>query len=220
MRSQLSSVIICLVCVLTVSACSSNKIVKTYDGDVLPNKDISILTASENITLLSVNEQPVNQYLLSNLDVKYGLKPGDNVVVFKYESIWGKVKRDEETGSRVDVVESEPLVALISAKAGKRYDFNFVPANNVREAKKIASNFVAQIVDEDKNLVAESISLANYQNEIANQKAQEQSLLVEKSTVQSDNNAEALNSLESLKAIWPTVSADEKKAFLVWVFQK
>jgi len=95
--------------------------------------------------------------------------------------------------------------------------------NNVREAKDIASNFVAQILDDKKNLVAESVSFSAYQKQIADNKAQEEALLREKEVVASNQlEANSIDStvLERLQSIWPSASADEKKAFLVWVFQK
>ena len=81
---------------LTLLGCTSDKIVKTYDGKILAKDEVAVLTAPQNITLLSVNGKEVQQYLLSNLDVNYALKAGENLVVFKYESIWSKAKRDEE----------------------------------------------------------------------------------------------------------------------------
>ena len=117
--------ILSLACVLVLTACSTNKIVQTYDGAVLPNKAISILTAPENIILLSVNGQAVPQYMLSNLEVNYGLKAGENLIVFQYESIWSKAKKDDETGSRVELIKSDPLAVVIPALAGKNYNFNW-----------------------------------------------------------------------------------------------
>jgi uncharacterized protein YccT (UPF0319 family) len=193
--------------------CTSDKIVKTYKGKILSKDAIAVLTAPENITLLSVNGSDVQQYLLSNLSVNYGLKSGENLVVFKYESIWSKAIRDKETGSRVDVVTSQPLEVLISATPGAKYNFNFVPASNVREAKILAANFVAQVVDENKNLITESVALNTYQKE--------KDALVQGQKVKGIIN-EGLGSvsvIEQLKQLWPLASAAEKKAFLVWVFE-
>ena len=220
MRIRLKFMLLSLLCVFIFSGCASNKIVKTYPGEVLPNNAISILKAPENITLLSVNGKEVAQYLLSNLDVNYGLKEGENLIVFKYESIWSKAKRDEETGSRVEVVESEPLAAVIQAKAGVNYNFNFLPAGNVRDAKVLASGFTAQIVDDSQNLVAESLLLSAYLKSKAEKDAQEQSLLMEQKIVASPDLKPGASVLDRLKSIWPSANADEKKAFLVWVFQK
>lgn len=193
--------------------CASDKIVKTYKGKILSEDAIAVLTAPENITLLSVNGSDVQQYLLSNLSVNYGLKSGENLVVFKYESIWSKAIRDKETGSRVDVVTSQPLEVLISATPGAKYNFNFVPASNIREAKILAANFVAQVVDENKNLITESVALNTYQKE--------KDALVQGQKVKGIIN-EGLGSvsvIEQLKQLWPLASAAEKKAFLVWVFE-
>src|SRR5690606_37420620 len=73
------SLLICLSALM--SACSSNKLVKTYPGELLPEQSVGVLTAPESITVLSVNGSPVTQYLLSNLEVRYALKEGENLVV-------------------------------------------------------------------------------------------------------------------------------------------
>lgn len=211
MLNRFSSLALMLVISLVLFGCASDKIVKTYKGKVLADDDIAVLTAPENITLLSVNGHGVQQYLLSNLSVNYGLKEGENLVVFKYESIWSKAKRDEETGSRVDVVESQPLEVLIQATPGAKYNFNFEPAVNIREAKILASNFVAQVVDENKKLITESVALNTYQKT--------KDALVQEQKVSASDGLGSVSVIEQLKQLWPSATAEEKKAFLAWVFK-
>lgn len=220
MLKRLSSKALMLFMSLILLACTSGKIVKTYEGKVLPQAEVAVLTASENISIQSVNGVEVQQYLLSNLEVNYGLKAGENLIVFQYESIWSKAKKDEETGSRVDVVKSKPLEVRIVAKPGAKYTFSFMPASNVREAKQLASSFEAQIVDEQKNLVAESVALNTHKKEQEQLMAKEQSLLLEARVAKSQAlGTDKMLVIDQLKAIWPSASAEEKKAFLVWVFQ-
>tara|TARA_R110001592_G_scaffold177076_2_gene417260 strand:- start:63532 stop:64188 length:657 start_codon:yes stop_codon:yes gene_type:complete len=218
MLIRFSSKALMLFMSLILFACASDKIVKTYEGKIMPEDAIAVLTAPENITLLSVNGVEVQQYLLSNLDVNYALKAGENLIVFRYESIWSTAKRDQETGARVDVVESEPLEVRIVAKPGAKYNFSFLPVDNVREAKKLASDFVVQVLDEQKNLVAESVALNTYQKEKERVLQQEKTPVLEKQTTLKNTQDQSV--IDRLKAIWSSASADEKKAFLVWVFQK
>ena len=91
----------------------------------------------------------------------------------------------------------------------------------------MATQFVAQVVDEKKNLIAESVPFTDYQKNLAEQQAKEKALELDKTVAQRTSGAGAfdedmnnLSTLERLKLIWPNASADEKKAFLVWVFQK
>lgn len=206
---------------LTLLGCTSDKIVKTYEGKGLDEKSIAVLTAPENITILSVNGLDVQQYLLSNLNVNYGLKTGENLVVFKYESIWSRARRDEETGARVDVVESEPLEVLINAKPGEKYNFSFIAATNVREARELASGFSAQVLDKSKNLIAESMPVNTTKEQKVVSATKDQELLLEAGSVKGGDLENGDKSvLDVLKSTWPSASAEEKKAFLVWVFQK
>jgi len=201
--------------------CASDKVVKAYEGKVLSEETIAILTAPENITLLSVNGIEMQQYLLSNLEVNYGLKSGENLVVFKYKSIWSKAKKDQEAGSRVDVVESEPLEVLIIAKPGARYNFSFLPSDNVRQAKELALAFEAKVIDDQKNVIAESVALNTYKKEKDQILQEGEALLLDQESKKlAEIKAGGKSVLEQLKTIWPSASSDEKKAFLVWVFQK
>lgn len=205
---------------LALLGCATGKVVKTYEGKALPDDAIAILTAPENITLISVNGVEVQQYLLSNLKVNYGLKAGENLVVFKYESIWSKAKKDQETGARVDVVESEPMEVLIPAKPGGKYNFSFVPAENIREAKILASHFSAQVIDQNKNLVTTAVALNTHQKAKDALLQEQQALLLSKQndlSVPKSVGSEAV--INQLKQLWLAADADEKKAFLAWVFQ-
>lgn len=218
--------VLILLSVFVFSGCASDKIVKTYEGAELPSNAISILTTPENITLLSVNDAPVSQYLLSNLRVNYGLKEGDNLIVFKYESLWGKAKKDKDTGKRVEVVESEPLAVVLTAKPGVNYSFNAVAASNIRQAKQMASNPVVGLVDDKKNIVAESTSLAIYQSSIEQkeqvQKSEEANALVGEKRIPESvvKQEQSITPLARLKQVWASTNEEERKAFMVWVFQK
>ena len=207
-----------------ISACSSNKLVKTYPGEKLPESSVAVLTAPENITLLSVNGQAVTQYLLSNLEVRYALEEGKNLIVFQYESIWGKAIRDSETGSRVEVVKSRPLEVLINARAGEQYRFNFMPADNQKEAEALAQNFVAQIVDAKDNLVAESLALGSNQKADDERAKKEKALLIDKAeaaeVLAGKAKTDGITVIDRLKALWAEANAEQKKAFMVWVFQE
>ena len=194
---------------LSLVACSTGGLVKTYDGDVLDKSKVGILTAAENISLLSVNGRAVQKYLLSNIEVNYALQEGGNVVVFEYESIWGKAKRGSE-GSSSEKVLSEPKEVLINVKAGDKYLFNFIRPENSREAKKLAAEFKASIHNQNGVLVAESGAVARRKPNVGSSE----------SRYGQPNNTDGLGTLESLKGIWATMSSEDKKEFLIWAFQE
>jgi len=106
--------------VLFLVACSTGKIVKTYDGDELLTEELAVLTAPENIVVLSINGKKMKKYLLSDLNVNYGLKPGENLVVFQHKSVWAKAVRENRDAPRSETVVSEPKEVLVLAKAGER----------------------------------------------------------------------------------------------------
>jgi len=194
--------------VLFLVACSTGKIVKTYDGDELLTEELAVLTAPENIVVLSINGKKMKKYLLSDLNVNYGLKPGENLVVFQHKSVWAKAVRENRDAPRSETVVSEPKEVLVLAKAGERLNFKFQNGNNLREAKAFAEIFEAEVIDSKSNTIAQSAEVGTYA--IANAEEKLTSL----------PETSNLQTLDALKVLWKTTSADEKKAFLAWAFQK
>jgi len=199
--------------ILFIVACSSGRIVKTYEGDTLAAMQLSVLTAPENIVVLSINGKAVTNYLLSDIEVNYGLKPGENLVVFQYESIWGKAMRGNEDAPRAEKIVSDSKEVLIHAKAGEQLNFRFKVVQNVREAKSLASVFEAEIIDSQLNVVAVSTEAGVYEALKAKEK-----IAMEKNKVLPETSN--LQALDALKVLWKSANADEKKSFLVWAFQK
>jgi len=218
--SRLLRLTVSLSLILMLAACATGKVIKTYEGETLALGQEAILTAPENIALLSVNGRSVQQYLLSDLSVKYALKAGVNVVVFQYESVWGKAKTVSD-GRRSEKVESAPREALISAKPGDQYTFSFLKPGNVREARALANDFKANVFNQNSVLVAEAVALNTYSSE-----GQESApvdgvtaVAVKDNISATEAQDENISVVDSLKSMWGTASAEEKKAFLVWAFQ-
>jgi len=157
---------------------------------------------------LSINGKKMKKYLLSDLNVNYGLKPGENLVVFQHKSVWAKAVRENRDAPRSETVVSEPKEVLVLAKAGERLNFKFQNGNNLREAKAFAEIFEAEVIDSKSNTIAQSAEVGTYA--IANAEEKLTSL----------PETSNLQTLDALKVLWKTTSADEKKAFLAWAFQK
>lgn len=204
--------------VLLLAACSTGKIVQSYEGDVLQAAELSVLTAPENIVVLSINGKKVKKYLLSDLNVRYGLKPGQNLVVFQYESVWAKAIRAEQDAPRSEKVVSAPKEVLIDAKAGENLHFSFKNVGNVRAAKDLAAEFDAELLDEKLNVVARSAELGTY--DVGEDVALPVKAKLRSGKKEGLSEAGTLQTLDALKVLWGTATADEKKEFLSWAFQK
>jgi uncharacterized protein YccT (UPF0319 family) len=197
--------------VLFLSACSTGKIIKTYDGDVLLVEELAVLIAPENIVVLSVNGNKVVRYLLSDLNVSYGLKPGENLVVFQYESVWAKATREDPDAPRSVKITSQPKEVLVNAKAGEKLSFRFKAVDNVRDAEILAETFEAVLLDSKLNIVAQSTEVGSHEDHKVKAKAVAEELTQENTELQT---------LDALKVLWAAATADEKKVFLSWAFQK
>lgn len=202
---------------LVVVACSSGTIVKTYEGDSMAKEQVAVLTAPENISLISVNGKKVPKYLLSSINVNYGLKPGTNVVVFGYESVWA-IPGKTEDGQRSELAESGPKEVVIDAVAGAQYNFQFTEAENIREARELAQNFKAEIVDANKTIVASSTDTGVYAPPVE-KSANAILSRVAADSGSADDSSNKLPTLEGLKVLWKNASADDKKEFLKWAFE-
>lgn len=195
---------------LFLVACSSGKVVKTYEGDALPNEDLAVLTAGENIVLLSVNGRKVPEYLLTNISVDYGLKPGRNVVIFRYESVWSRPKRTKDESPSEKVQSQDREVELV-VKPGDRLQFRFPAATNIREARALAETFDADLINQTGQMIARSGELVDRKvYQVAGAAVQEGAT----SSVASD-----LPPIEALKVLWSRTTKEDKKAFLKWAFE-
>ncbi len=216
-----------------LAACSGNKVVPTYEGAKLATEKQAVLTAGDNITVISVNGLEVPRYLLSNIEVNYGLKPGVNRVLFQYRSVWSKHRRDDD-GARAVEVTSPTREVVITARAGDRLYFEYPQAETRREAEAMAQRFEAVVVNQSGEQIARSSAP---QVVPAEQEAQLEVLAtadaapavvsVPSPVALSSGapaavrlpEAAALPTVEGLKVLWEQASAEEKKAFLKWAFQ-
>jgi uncharacterized protein YccT (UPF0319 family) len=194
----------------TLTACSTNKLVKTYEGDVLPQEQVSILAAPENLSVLSVNGRGVPVYMLSDVETRYALKPGMNQVVFKYESVWAKPGPKANGSARSERIESLPMLVNIDAQAGEQYRFVFDNAGNIREARALSQEFFATVASASGAVLSES---ALYKEGVlANKELPDEG----GRTVESEEPSQ----IESLMKLWEKTSPKERKAFLVWAIQE
>ena len=189
--------------------CSTSGLVKTYEGPVLTPSELGKLTTSEGIFLISVNGQSITRYIINNPN--YALKAGKNLIVFQYESVWGKAKKGAN-GARSESVISEPKEVLLDVGAGKAYTFSYLRPSNVREARKFADNVQVSVYDKANNLVAESQKLA-YHAGLMPPSAMG-------GVVDDSGKVKSGKALDILKLTWSTATAEEKKAFLAWAFKE
>lgn len=194
--------------VVLVSACSTGKIVKTYEGDDRPADQLAVLTAPENIRVVAINGKKMPTYLLSGITTDYGLLPGEHLIEFEYEGVWAIGKPDAE-GRKSREVVSTPREARITVAPGQAFTFDFERPESMKEAEALAADFKAQIVDATGEVVAQS----------AVKVEAEEVAVVQTPVLQGDASAAPVSKLDALKTLWATMSAEDKKAFLSWAFQ-
>jgi uncharacterized protein YccT (UPF0319 family) len=203
--------LVLLVSALFLVACSTGQVVKTYEGEALGVEQQAILMAPENIVVLSINGKKMKNYLLSDLNTSYGLKPGKNLVVFRSESVWAKAIREERDAPRSERIVSEPKEIMLNVKAGDKLSFKFERGRNAREARVLAEGFKADVIDSKFNIVATSVESGTFKTLRGENNNESSKLMAETS---------ALQTLDALKVLWSAATAEEQKSFLSWAFQK
>lgn len=193
-----------------LAACSSNRLVQTYPGERLPNESLATLQVPDSIAMISVNGERVPDYLLSNISVKYGLKPGPNKLVFQYESVWAKARSGQDS-ERSEAVVSKPREIDVTVKAGQVLSFKYASVENVRDARALAETFEAELVNKLGRVVARSHDVTEEKTQLAAGNTG--------TTVSNGSATDGLPALEAVKVLWKDLSQEDKKEFLRWAFQ-
>lgn len=203
--SVLRIALLCLA-LFMLSACSSGKIVKTYEGDDRAADQIAVLTAPENIRVVAIDGTKMPTYMLSGITTDYGLLPGEHVIEFEYEGVWA-ISRPDSEGRKSKEVVSPPREARITVAPGQAFTFRFDRPEDLNEAEALAADFKAEIVDAAGGVVANSTVKT------------EAAVAVQNAALPNNNATAPVSKLEALKTLWATMSAEDKKAFLSWAFQ-
>lgn len=225
-RSSLSGIrsvaLVLTTLALTVLAGCSSSLhrVQTWEGDAVGTDQLAVLKTPGEIEITAVNGREVTSFLIEDLALDYELLPGQNVVVFKYKTIWGKTTVVEKGESKVNTVESGLQQFTVDARAGEQYSFSFVEPQNQREAEAMIQHFRVQLVDGNGRVVAtsepyrETTAAAVPAPVLATGGAVAAGLPTVPAAPAGD-----LNALDGLKVLWDRASADEKREFLRWAFQ-
>jgi len=215
--NTLKITVVCLV-LLFLAGCST-KPVQVYEGEALAADQQAMITAGENIEITRINGKKMKEYLLSNIDTHYALKPGKQKVVFNYTSVWA-VSKVGPDGERSELVESGPQFVEFDASAGQALSFDFKDVANVREARDFALAFVASVVDQNGNIVAMSEPYdAEKHSPVSAAVVADAPANVAVTATPSAPIDQGLPTIDALKVLWDQASSEEKKEFLKWAFK-
>jgi len=157
-RLRFARILIIPLFLITVACSSSQRIVKTYEGESLPDDQVAKLKAPEDIEIVEIDGVRQKTYLLDNLSLTYSLMPGERTIAYRYSSIWSRRKESDDADEpRVDVIESDLQQVTMLFQPGESYSFRFPRPANKSEAAALAPDFAAAIVDSSGAPVAEGI---------------------------------------------------------------
>lgn len=203
-----------LACVmaLAITGCASTMSrVTTWEGNPDEAAQAATLKAPGAIRVLKVNGRSMTNFLMDDIALDYALLPGENQVVFTYKTIWAKKGVVDNGESKVHVVESKPQVVRFEVKPDSVYRFAFEKPASRTEAQAQMENFSAAIVSDTGQEVARS--------QVWTEKQEQAARTPVPSATGNAADAESGSALDRLKAIWPTATEEEKRAFLRWAFE-
>ena len=151
--------VLILITAIVLAACSaSDRIVKTYEGQPLPEERLARFVEQENISVVEIDGVKQKQYMLNNLILTYDLLPGEHTVVYRYSSLWSRrPQSDDANEPHADVFESELRRFRIVFQPGKTYTLKFQQPQNKVEAEQLAGQFSAVVVDEAGREIAQDV---------------------------------------------------------------
>jgi hypothetical protein len=185
--------------------------------------EVAILTAPLNIKVLSVDGRSMPGYLLSGISTDYSLLPGEHLVEFQYESVWGIPKTDKDSAPS-KAVQSEPRQVRFVSEPGQRLTFRFEEPGNVRTAEAMVDTFAADVVDQAGSVLARSVEAGTYSvagpasvmSAAALAGQQESTVPV---IIEASGSDSGISRIDAMKVLWSRLNAEEKKAFLDWAFE-
>lgn len=222
---QLYRLGILAVLVLALSACAvTGSRIQAYDGPQLPDSQVATLQTPATVKVISINGQDTTSYMLEDLALNYGLKPGSNTVIYRYRSIWSRNAAREDGDSAVSVVESDLMETKFTAQPGETYSFAHSEAESVREARQVARDFKARIVNSGGRTIARSEPYKGQPQPAASTEPQVASGGTGgRAQAQAATGAPAvapnMSTLDALNLLWQRATREEKEAFLRRAFE-
>lgn len=141
MLQHLSKLVV-MACLLTLGACANPQL-RLYDGGQKPDSKIALITLPEAIEVARLNGVEVKgaSGLWTRGDKVLELTPGRYELLAFYREVW-------EHGDSHDVLRSDPVLFVIEAKPGERYRVEYSHPDNYAQARQLAANFSAVLINE------------------------------------------------------------------------
>lgn len=213
---------------LLMSGCSTSgmKPIQTWEGPEAQPGQVAVLKAPSQIKVSKINGRDVTNFLMEDLALDYQLLPGQNTIVFRYETIWAKKTVVENGESKVYKVSSGPQKIVVDARAGKTYHFEVPDLASRDEAEAFVSTSSIPVVSQSGAVVARASLYKPTPNKLptlpsaapADDEAPTAPVAASSSPATAASAAEG-TTLMSLKQLWQQASEDEKREFLRWALK-
>lgn len=231
MLRKLNIVMLAVLVVAGLSACTRSPVVRLYSGPKKPKSEIAVVRVPMELNVLTINKRHVD-HINTLFSIGYKdlhMKPGRYEIVAYYDDVW------DLPGDSHEVVKSDPAVFTVDAKAGHFYKLGYPKPKDLDAAHKLAHHFDGWVEDittgkrtptKPSGLVLNS----GFTSSLKTIAGQEPSTNQTKQAAANDNavepepsNDKAAGSgsyLDMLKASWNQATKKERREFLQWVGQQ
>lgn len=183
-------------CLVLLSACSQQTVMRLYDGPSLGQQYEATLNLPLNFKILSLDNQIIKdkRQKFRNQALNLQLAPGHHELILQYEDLW-EIDTDNH-----QMVSSGPLVFAITLQANEKLIIKHASLMHLEQAKQFAQQPLVQLVSQFQSVTASHLKKDNpfTFNEASEIETVEKPIL------------------KQLKFWWAQASEVEKDNFLKW----
>lgn len=183
-------------CVVLISACSQQTIMRLYEGPSLGTENEATLMLPLNFKILSLDDAVIsdNRQKFRNQAITIQLSPGAHELILQYEDLW------EIDSDNHQMIRSGPLVFSLHLQANERLVIEHAPLLNLSQAQAFATSPKVILASEFQRSKASHLKKENPLtfNEASEVKKIEKPVL------------------KQLQFWWAQASDIEKKSFIQW----
>ena len=200
-----------------LSACTTNRVVKLYEGPERPVTDIAVLTMPVQLDIVTINDRQVQgvNAMFSMTDKELHVEPGRYRIAAQYRDVWDK------SASTHEVVRSNPVIFTVEAEAGQHYRLDYEHPETLEDAREMVRDFQGwtenTATGERTATTPSGITTRGVAGITTVQPERTETPATAIAPEARDESASEGDYLDMLKAYWSQATEEERRQFLRWI---
>ena len=145
------------ICLVLLSACSQQTVMRLYDGPSLGSQYEATLKLPLNFKILSLDNQVIqdNRQKFRNQAITLQMAPGSHELILQYEDLW-EVDNDNH-----QMVSSGPLVFVVKLQANENLTIEHAPLTSLTQAQQFSQQPLVKLVSQYQSVTASHLKKDN-----------------------------------------------------------